>query len=48
MVMQAGLGLSRVDTIAYARMMIDVIVQLEKVGGRRRIVAITRPREDGG
>ena len=48
MVMQAGLGLSRVDTIAYARMMIDVIVQLEKVDGRRRIVAITRPRDDGG
>jgi type IV secretion system protein VirB11 len=46
MVMQAGLGLNRVDTIAYARMMIDVVVQLEKVGGRRRIVAITRPRED--
>lgn len=48
MVMQAGLGLSRLDTIAYARMMIDVIVQLEKVGGRRRIVAISRPREDAG
>lgn len=46
MVMQAGLGLNRIDTIAYARMMIDVIVQLEKVGGRRRIVAIARPRED--
>lgn len=46
MVMQAGLGLSRVDTIAYARMMIDVIVQLEKTGGRRRIVAITQPRND--
>jgi type IV secretion system protein VirB11 len=47
MVMQAGLGLCRIDTIAYARMMIDVIVHLEKVGGRRRIAAITRPGEDG-
>lgn len=44
MVMQAGLGLSRLDTIAYARTMIDVVVQLEKIGGRRRIVAIDQPR----
>ena len=40
MVMQAGLGLSRADTIAYARLMIDVIVQLDRVNGRRQIVAI--------
>ena len=40
MVMQAGLGLSRQDTITYARSMIDVVVQLERVAGRRRIVAI--------
>ena len=40
MVMQAGLGLSRSDTIAYARSMIDVIVQLDRVAGRRRIAAI--------
>lgn len=46
MVMQAGLGLSRADTIAYACLMIDVIVQLERVDGRRRIVAITRPGQD--
>lgn len=44
MVMQAGLGLNRADTLAYARMMIDVVVQLKKVGGRRRIVAISQPR----
>ena len=42
MVMQAGLGLSRADTIAYARSMIDVIVQLDRVDGRRRIVAVER------
>ena len=46
MVMQAGLGLSRADTIAYARMMIDVIVHLEKSGGRRRVAAIAQPRKD--
>ena len=40
MVMQAGLGLSRADTIAYARSMIDVIVQLDRSDGRRRIAAI--------
>jgi type IV secretion system protein VirB11 len=40
MVMQAGLGLSRADTIAYARSMIDIVVQLERRDGRRRIAAI--------
>jgi len=40
MVMQAGLGLGRADTIAYARSMIDVVVQLERVNGHRRIAAI--------
>jgi len=39
-VMQAGVGLGREDTIAYARSMIDIIVQLGRVDGRRRIVAI--------
>jgi type IV secretion system protein VirB11 len=42
MVMQAGLGLGRADTLAYARSMIDVIVQLGRVDGRRRITAIER------
>jgi type IV secretion system protein VirB11 len=40
MVMQAGLGLDRRDTLAYARSMIDIVVQLGRVEGRRRIVAI--------
>ena len=40
MVMQAGLGLGRDDTLAYARSMIDVIVQLGRADGRRSIVAI--------
>jgi type IV secretion system protein VirB11 len=40
MVMQSGLGLSRSDTIAYAKSVIDVIVQLGRQGSDRRIVAI--------
>jgi type IV secretion system protein VirB11 len=37
MVMQTGLGLSRSDTIAYARSVIDIIVQLDRRGGARGI-----------
>lgn len=40
MVMQAGLGLNRIDTLAYACSMIDIVVQLGRIEGRRRIVAI--------
>lgn len=40
MVMQSGLGLSRTDTIAYARSVIDIIVQLDRVGGERGIADI--------
>ena len=40
MVMQTGLGLSREETIAYARGVIDVIVQLGRVGSERQIVDI--------
>jgi type IV secretion system protein VirB11 len=40
MVMQSGLGLSRQDTIAYARQVIDVVVQLGRVDGQRRVTAI--------
>jgi type IV secretion system protein VirB11 len=40
MVMQAGLGLSRDETIAYARSLIDVVVQLGRVGGERQITDI--------
>jgi len=39
-VMQSGLGLSYADTITYARQMIDVVVQLGRIDGRRCIVAI--------
>lgn len=40
MVMQAGLGLTRSETIAYARSVIDIVVQLGRVGSTRGIVAI--------
>ncbi|USI73442.1 P-type DNA transfer ATPase VirB11 [Sphingomonas morindae] len=48
MVMQAGLGLGRADTLAYARSMIDLVVQLDRAGGRRRIAAITPTRDRPG
>jgi type IV secretion system protein VirB11 len=40
MTMQAGLGLSRSDTLDYACSMIDVIVQLDRTQGQRGIRAI--------
>ena len=40
MVMQSGLGLSRTETIDYARSVIDVVVQLGREGAQRKIVAI--------
>ena len=40
MVMQSGLGLSRSETIDYARSVLDVIVQLGREGAQRKIVAI--------
>jgi len=45
MVMQTGIGLSRADTIEYATSVIDVVVQLERSEGRRRIAAIGRSKE---
>jgi type IV secretion system protein VirB11 len=44
MVMQAGLGLSRRETLAYAASVIDWVVQLDRSGGQRRISAIARTR----
>ena len=40
MVMQAGLGLTRKDTLAYARSVIDVVVQLDRRSGQRAIAEI--------
>jgi type IV secretion system protein VirB11 len=41
--MQAGLGLSRAETIHYAKSMIDIVVQMEKCAGRREITDIAFP-----
>jgi type IV secretion system protein VirB11 len=46
MVMQSGLGLSRGETIDYARSVIDVVVQLGREGAQRKIVAIEELSED--
>jgi type IV secretion system protein VirB11 len=45
MVMQTGIGLSRGDTIDYAASVIDVIVQLDRAGGQRRICGIAATRD---
>jgi type IV secretion system protein VirB11 len=46
MVMQSGLGLSRTETIDYARSVIDVVVQLGREGPERKIVAIEQLSQD--
>lgn len=46
MVMQSGLGLSRAETIAYARSVIDVVVQLGRQGATRGITGIRLLRSD--
>nr|WP_241092992.1 P-type DNA transfer ATPase VirB11 [Xanthomonas bonasiae] len=40
MVMQSGIGLSRADTLGYIRSVVDLVVQLGRVNGERRILAI--------
>jgi len=44
MAMQARLNLSRTDVLDYARSVIDVIVQLTRVGGKRRIEGVSFTR----
>jgi type IV secretion system protein VirB11 len=39
MVMQSGIGFGRADALAYLSL-IDVVVQLGRVNGERRIMAI--------
>jgi type IV secretion system protein VirB11 len=43
MCMQAGLGLSRTETIHYAKSMIDIVVQMDRKAGRREITSISFP-----
>lgn len=45
MVMQTGIGLGRKDTIAYAASVIDLVVQLERTEGKRRIADIAWTRD---
>ena len=40
MVMQSGLALAREETIAYAKSLIDIVVQLGRVGGERRVMDV--------
>jgi type IV secretion system protein VirB11 len=47
MVMQSGLGLSRGETIDYAKSVIDIVVQLGREGPHRKIVAIEQLAPDG-
>ncbi|HET9629095.1 MAG TPA: P-type DNA transfer ATPase VirB11 [Novosphingobium sp.] len=42
MAMQAGIGLTRTETIEYTAAVVDIVVQLARLGGQRRIVAIER------
>ena len=45
MVLQSGTQLSRQETLAYAASLIDVVVQLDRVNGERRITDIAFPRQ---
>lgn len=40
MAMQTGIGLSRSETLEYAASVIDIVVQLDRIDGRRGIAAI--------
>jgi type IV secretion system protein VirB11 len=48
MAMQTGIGLTRSETVEYAASVIDVIVQLERRQGQRRIAAIVSARDAVG
>jgi type IV secretion system protein VirB11 len=45
MTMQAGLGLSRSETLAYAASVIDLVVYLERHGGNRSVADIRNARD---
>lgn len=44
MAMQTGIGLTRAETLEYAASVIDVVVQLDRMAGRRGIAAIAESR----
>jgi type IV secretion system protein VirB11 len=45
MVMQANFGLTRSETMEYAASVIDIVVQLDRISGRRGIAAIAESRD---
>jgi type IV secretion system protein VirB11 len=45
MAMQTGIGLTRTETVEYAASVIDVIVQLERRDGQRRIAAVMAAKD---
>jgi len=45
MAMQSGIGLTRAETLDYAASVIDIIVQLDRIEGRRGVAAIARSRD---
>ncbi|HEY0958186.1 MAG TPA: P-type DNA transfer ATPase VirB11 [Novosphingobium sp.] len=45
MSMQTGIGLSRMETLEYAASVIDVVVQLDRIEGKRGIAAIAESRK---
>lgn len=45
MAMQAQIGLTRAETVDYAASVIDLVVQLERSGGKRRIAEIAWARD---
>ncbi len=48
MCMQADLGLSRAETIHYAKSVIDIVVQMEKQAGRRALTRVLFPANAHG
>jgi|GEM_PF-7113420 len=38
--LQSGIGLTRAETIDYAASVIDIVVQLDRIEGKRGIAAI--------
>ena len=45
MAMQSGLGLTRDETIEYAASVIDIVVQLDRIEGKRGVAAIARSHD---
>lgn len=45
MAMQTGIGLTRSEMIEYAAQVIDIVVQLDRVAGKRGIVAISASKD---